>query len=70
MDIAFIILLIVIGIALLIVEVVVLPGVTVAGIGGLFLIGCSVFLTFRWHPSYGIYALVATCILFLSVLVQ
>jgi len=46
MEVTFIVLLIVIGLALLIVEVVVLPGVTVAGIGGLILIGCSVFLTF------------------------
>ena len=70
MEITFIILLIVIGLALLIVEVVVLPGVTVAGIGGLILIGCSVFLTFRWYGNpYGTLSLIFTCILFIVFLI-
>ena len=69
MEVAFIILLIVIGLGLLIVEVVVLPGVTVAGIGGLALIACSVFLTFKWYGNpYGTYSLIATGILFIVFL--
>ena len=65
MDIVFIILLIVFGLALLVVEVVVLPGITVAGIAGIVLIGCSVFLTFKWHGNtLGTYSLVVTCVLF------
>ena len=70
MEILFIVLLIVIGLALLLVEVVVLPGVTVAGIGGLVLISCSVFLTFKWYGNtYGIYSLIFTCILFVVFMV-
>jgi len=69
MGVAFIIILIVIGLVLLIVEVVVLPGVTVAGIGGLVLIGCSVFLTFKWYGNpYGTYSLIVTGILFIVFL--
>jgi len=70
MEIVFIILLIVIGLALLIIEVVVLPGVTVAGIAGFLLIGCSVYLTFDAYGSTaGTYSLIATCILFIVFLI-
>ena len=70
MSVAFIILLIVFGLALVIVEVVVLPGVTVAGIAGIMLIGCSVFLTFKWYGAVaGMYLLIATGILFIIFLI-
>ena len=70
MSVAFIILLIVFGLALVIVEVVVLPGVTVAGIAGIMLIGCSVFLTFKWYgAAAGTYLLIATGILFIIFLI-
>ena len=70
MTVALIILLIVIGLALVIVEVVVLPGITVAGVAGVLLIGCSVFLTFRWFGNTaGICALIGTGILFIIFLI-
>ena len=70
MSVAIIIILIVIGLALCVVEVVVLPGITVAGIGGLLLIGCSVFLTFKWFGNTaGAFALIATGILFVIFLI-
>ena len=70
MTVALIILLIVIGLALVIVEVVVLPGITVAGVAGVLLIGCSVFLTFRWFGNTaGTFALIGTGILFIIFLI-
>ena len=69
MSIALIIILIVIGIALMVVEVVVLPGITVAGMAGVFLIGCSVFFTFKWYGNtVGIFSLIGTGILFIVFL--
>ena len=68
--IALIIILIVIGLALIIVEVVVLPGITVSGVAGVLLIGCSVFLTFRWYGNTaGTYSLIATGIFFIIFLI-
>lgn len=70
MSVALIIVLIVVGLALIIVEVVVLPGVTVAGIAGALLIGCSVFLTYRWFGTMaGTYALIGTGSLFIVFLI-
>ena len=70
MSVALIIVLIVIGLALLVVEVVVLPGITVSGIAGVLLIGCSIFLTFKWFGSTaGIYVLIGTSILFIIFLI-
>jgi len=70
MSITLIIVLIVVGIALMVVEVVVLPGITVAGIAGALLIGCGVFLTFKWFGNAaGTYALVGTGILFIVFLI-
>ena len=70
MSVTLIIVLIVIGLALLIVEVVVLPGITVSGIAGVLLIGCSIFLTFKWFGSTaGTYALIGTSILFIIFLI-
>ena len=69
MSLTLIIVLIVIGVALLIVEVVVLPGITFAGIGGIALIMCSVLLTFRWYGNAaGAYVLIGTGILFIVFL--
>jgi len=50
MTIAAIIILIVLGIILLLLEFLVIPGVTVAGIGGVILMGIGVFFSFK---SYG-----------------
>ena len=70
MDIILIVFLIVIGIALCVVEVVVLPGITFAGIGGVLLIGCSVYLTFaNFGKTAGIVSLTATAILFIIFLI-
>ena len=70
MTIVLIIVLIVIGLSLMVVEVVVLPGITVAGIGGLLLIGCSVFLTFKWFGNtFGMIALIASGILFIIFMI-
>ena len=70
MDIVLIIFLIVVGIALCVVEVVVLPGITFAGIGGVLLIGCSVYLTFvKFGNTAGMVSLIATAILFIIFLI-
>jgi len=70
MSVALIIVLIVIGLGLLVVEVVVLPGITVSGVAGVLLIGCSVYLTFKWFGNTaGIYTLIATGILFIVFMI-
>ena len=70
MSVTIIIILIVIGLALMVVEVVVLPGITVAGIAGVLLIGCSLFLTYRWFGNTaGTCALIGTGILFIVFLI-
>ena len=69
MNLTLIVLLVVIGLALLIVEVIVLPGVTVAGIAGGVLVACSVYLTFKWYGSAaGTYLLIATGLMFIVFL--
>jgi len=70
MSVALIIVLIVIGLALMVVEVVVLPGITVSGIAGVLLIGCGVYLTFKWFGNTaGTIALIGTGVLFIIFLV-
>ena len=70
MSVTLIIILIIAGLALMVVEVVVLPGITVAGIGGVILIGSGVYLTFRWFGNTaGTFALIATGVLFIIFLI-
>ena len=70
MSIALIVILIVVGLALMVVEVVVLPGITVAGIGGALLIGCGVYLTFKWFGgTAGTFSLIGTGILFIIFMI-
>jgi len=70
MSVTLIIILIVIGLALMVVEVVVLPGITVAGVGGVILIGSGVYLTFRWFGNTaGTFALIGTGVLFIIFLI-
>jgi len=70
MSVALIIILIVVGLALMVVEVVVLPGITVSGIAGVLLIGCGVYLTFKWFGSTaGTLSLIGTGILFIIFLI-
>jgi len=70
MSVTLIIILIVIGLALMVVEVVILPGITVSGIAGVLLIGCGVYLTFKWFGgTAGTLSLIGTGILFIIFLI-
>jgi len=70
MSVALIIVLIVIGLALMVVEVVVLPGITIAGVGGVILIGCGVFFTFKWFGNTaGMFSLIGTGLLFIVFMI-
>ena len=70
MSVALIIILIIVGLALMVVEVVVLPGITVSGIAGVLLIGCGVYLTFKWFGgTAGTLSLIGTGILFIIFLI-
>lgn len=57
MNILIILFLIILGVLLLLLEFAVLPGVTIAGIGGVLLLGASVYLAF---DSYGVIAGIVT----------
>jgi membrane-bound ClpP family serine protease len=64
MSILAIILLIVLGIFLFIVEFLLVPGVTIAGIGGAILMGVAVYMSYKTHGNTaGNYTLIATLIL-------
>lgn len=66
MSIAAIILLIVLGVFLFVVEFLLVPGVTIAGIGGAALMAVAVFSAYKTHGStVGNYTLLAT--LFISI---
>ncbi|MDR1666949.1 MAG: hypothetical protein LBS03_04560 [Bacteroidales bacterium] len=70
MAVIFVILLIVAGIALIVVEVVVLPGVTVAGVGGVILIGAGVYFSFGiFGQTVGIFVLISASLLFIFFLI-
>jgi membrane-bound ClpP family serine protease len=63
-------LLIIFGIALLIIEFLVLPGITIAFIGGVILMSLGVYISFRTYGSdVGTYVLIGTVILFIAALV-
>ena len=64
MSILAIILLIVLGILLFVVEFLLIPGVTIAGIGGAVLMGIAVYMSYKTHGNtVGNYTLIATLIL-------
>ena len=64
MSILAIILLIVLGIFLFIVEFLLIPGVTIAGIGGAIVMGVAVYSAYKTHGSaVGNYTLMATLVL-------
>lgn len=68
MSIIAIILLIVLGIFLFIVEFLLVPGVTIAGIGGAILMGVAVYMAYTTHGNTaGNYTLVATLILTVGI---
>jgi membrane-bound ClpP family serine protease len=64
-----IILLIILGVILLWVEFLVVPGITVAGIGGVLLIGTGIYLSYNLYgPAAGNYVLLGSVLfMFLSV---
>jgi len=63
-------LLIIFGIALLIIEFLVLPGITIAFIGGVILMGLGVYISYRTYGSdVGSYVLLGTIFLFVIALV-
>lgn len=51
MSILAIVLLILLGIVLLIIEFLLIPGITIAGIGGTLLIGAGVFMAYKTHGT-------------------
>jgi len=70
MSVFFVILLIVIGLALIVVEVVVLPGITVAGIAGVVLIAGGVYFSFDlFGNTVGIFTLIGASVLFIVFLI-
>jgi membrane-bound ClpP family serine protease len=69
MSIALIVILIVIGLALIVVEVIVLPGINVAGIAGLILIAGGVFFAYRIGSLAGNCTLAGASILFIVFLI-
>ncbi len=64
MDILVIIFLVFLGIVLLLIEFAILPGITIAGIGGLLMLGAAVYLAFK---SYGTVAGIIALIFVLIV---
>jgi membrane-bound ClpP family serine protease len=70
MSILAIILLIFLGILLFLVEFFLIPGVTIAGIGGAVLMGVAVFMAYRTHgTTVGNYTLLTTLLLTIITLV-
>jgi len=70
MSILAIILLIILGILLFLVEFFLIPGVTIAGIGGAVLMAIAVFMAYRTHgASVGNYMLLTTLLLTIITLV-
>lgn len=70
MSILAIILLILLGMLLFLVEFFLIPGVTIAGIGGALLMGASVFMAYRTHGStLGNWTLFATLLFTILIMV-
>jgi membrane-bound ClpP family serine protease len=68
MSIAAIILLILLGIFLFIVEFLLVPGITIAGIGGAILMGLAVYFAYSTHDNtVGSYTLAATLVLTVGI---
>jgi len=64
MSILLIVGMIVLGILLLMVEFLIIPGITVAGIGGMILIGGSIYMAYKYHgPFMGNIILISTLLL-------
>jgi membrane-bound ClpP family serine protease len=70
MSILGIILLILLGMLLFLVEFLIIPGVTVAGIGGAVLFGVAVFIAYRTHgTTAGNYTLFSTLVISIGTLI-
>ena len=70
MSILGIILLILLGVLLFLLEFFIIPGVTLAGIGGAILFGLAVFIAYRTHgASVGNYTLLATLIISITAFI-
>ena len=70
MSILGIILLILLGVILFLVEFLIIPGVTVAGIGGALVMGAAVFMAYRTHGvTAGNYTLLAVLLISVASLV-
>jgi membrane-bound ClpP family serine protease len=70
MSILGIILLILLGVLLFLVEFLIIPGITLAGIGGVILFGLAVFVAYRTHgTTVGNYTLLSTLVIFVVALV-
>jgi len=70
MSILGIILLILLGVLLFLVEFFIIPGVTIAGIGGVVLFGLAVFIAYRSHgTAVGNYTLLATLLVSIAAFV-
>ncbi len=70
MSILAIILLIALGIILFIIEFLIVPGVTIAGIGGFILMAGAVFSAYHFHGStVGNYTLLGTLLFFVTTIV-
>jgi membrane-bound ClpP family serine protease len=65
MSLLAIILLIVLGVFLFLVEGLLIPGVTIAGIGGLLLMGAAVFFSYKYHGN-----LTGNIVLFSTLLIS
>ena len=71
MSILAIILLIILGIFLFIVEFLLVPGITIAGIGGAILMAVAVYSAYKTHGStVGNYTLLATLILSIGLCLE
>jgi membrane-bound ClpP family serine protease len=70
MSVLGIILLILLGVILFLVEFFIIPGVTIAGIGGILVMGLAVFMAYRTHGvTAGNYTLLATLLISITSLV-
>src|SRR4030042_1999407 len=70
MSILGIILLILLGVLLFLVEFFIMPGVTIAGIGGVVLFGLAVFIAYRSHgTAIGNYTLFATLLISITAFI-
>ncbi len=69
MSIAGIILLILLGIVLILLEILVVPGITIAGIGGIALMIAAVYMAYQIDANYGVYVITGNIVLLLVAII-